>query len=182
MDDNNESNYVEKCSVEGVKPAMAEGAYPIIQVEKPNKYYAHLLSIDYAGAVSEFTAVAQYTNHEMRLTNKYCEIARTVLAISKTEMMHLQMLGELIVLLGEHLTYNVHYNKKKHPWTSKYVYYKTTPEQMILADIEAEKQAIKQYKEHMNLIGDQYINKVIERIIKDEENHILLFNECLNSL
>ena len=45
---------------------------------------------------------------------------------------------------------------------------------MIRADIEAEKDAIGQYKRHIKMIGDDYVNAVLERIIKDEEYHIMI--------
>ena len=40
---------------------------------------------------------------------------------------------------------------------------------MLLADIESEKGAIYQYRMHMRMIKDNYINAVLARIIKDEE-------------
>ena len=46
--------------------------------------------------------------------------------------------------------------------------------QMIRADIEAEKDAISQYKMHIKMINDDCVNAVLARIIKDEEYHIML--------
>lgn len=37
--------------------------YPEIKVLKPNLYYANLLIDDYAGVISEFTAISQYLYH-----------------------------------------------------------------------------------------------------------------------
>ena len=45
---------------------------------------------------------------------------------------------------------------------------------MIRADIEAERDAVNQYRMHINVIKDDCVNEVLERIIKDEEYHIML--------
>jgi bacterioferritin len=41
--------------------------YPEIKVMEPNKYYATLLLEDYAGMISELTAVNQYSYHSFML-------------------------------------------------------------------------------------------------------------------
>ena len=67
-------------------------------------------------------------------------------------------------------------------WTPEYL---TIPEhagKMILADIEAEKGAINQYRMHMNMIKDPYINAVLARIIKDEEYHIMILQVLLKEV
>jgi len=50
---------------------------------------------------------------------------------------------------------------------------------MILADIEAEKAAINQYRMHIKVIKDECVNAVLERIIKDEEYHIMVLQALL---
>ena len=43
----------------------------------------------------------------------------------------------------------------------------------------AKKEAIHQYRMHMNMIGDNYVNDVLARIIKDEEYHIMLLKAMM---
>lgn len=43
-----------------------------------------------------------------------------------------------------------------------------------MADIEAEREAINQYKMHIKMINDDCVNAVLARIIKDEEYHIMI--------
>ena len=53
----------------------------------------------------------------------------------------------------------------------------TIPEnidKMLTADIEAEKDAIRQYEMHIKMIDDDCVNAVLRRIILDEEYHIML--------
>ena len=88
------------CDFMGIRPIMADLPYPQIQVKERNQSYANLLSIDYCGAVSELSAITQYINNENRLSHENCGVAKTILGIGMAEMIHLQKLGELIVLLG----------------------------------------------------------------------------------
>ena len=45
---------------------------------------------------------------------------------------------------------------------------------MLTADIEAEKDAVRQYEMHIKMIDDDCVNAVLRRIILDEEYHIML--------
>ena len=152
---------VNNCSFEGLRPFMADLPYPPIQVREKNPSYANLLSIDYCGSVSELSAITQYINNENRLSCEKCPMARTLLGIAMAEMMHLQKLGELIVLPE----------------------YLDIPEQvkgMLVADIEAERAAINQYEVHMKMIKDDCVNAVLARIIEDEQYHIMLLRSLMN--
>ncbi len=168
------------CSFAGIRPAMADLPYPPTQVSGKNPAYAALLSIDYCGPISELSAVTQYINNENRLSCEHCSLAKTILGIAIAEMMHLQKLGELINLLGGNVDYAARQqNGRQRLWTPEYL---TLPEQagkMIAADIEAERETIKQYQMHMKMIRDNHVNAVLARMIKDEEYHIMLLNALL---
>lgn len=63
--------------------------------------------------------------------------------------------------------------------------YITIPEEgrkMLLADIEAEKAAINQYRMHISMIKDNHVNTVLARIIKDEKYHIMLLETLLKEI
>ena len=168
---------VSNCNFMDVRPAMASLAYPPIKAECKNPNYASLLKIDYCGAVSEMSAITQYINNENRLSLKMCQTAKTILGIAMAEMMHLQKLGEMICLLGGNIDYVARMNNgRQNMWTPKYLSIPQNLNEMIKADIEAEKAAINQYMAHINMINDQYINAVLSRIIVDEEYHIMLLN------
>lgn len=171
------------CSFAGIRPVMVDLPYPPIQVKERNRAYANLLSVDYCGAVSEMSAITQYINNENRLSCEKCPMAKTILGIAMAEMMHLQKLGELIFLLGGQVDFVAkQQNGRQRMWTPEYL---TTPEnagKMILADIDAEKGAISQYRMHMNMIKDSYINAILARIIKDEEYHIMILQVLLREV
>lgn len=168
------------CSFSGIKPIMADLPYPPLQVREQNRGYADLLGVDYCGAVSELSAIAQYINNENRLSCSKCPAARTILGLAMAEMMHLQKLGELIVLLGGNIDFAARQRDgRQRLWTPEYL---TIPEhtvKMLRADIEAEQAAINQYEQHIRRINDDCVRAVLKRIIRDEEYHIMILDALL---
>ena len=171
------------CNFAGIRPAMADLPYPSIQVWGRNQAYANLLTIDYCGQTSELSAITQYINNENRLSYENCSVARTLLSIAMAEMMHLQKLGEMIVLLGGNVNYTAkHRNGAKRMWSPEYLTIPENAVKMIQADIAAEKDAIEQYRMHIKMIQDDCVGAVLARIIKDEEYHIMLLRNLLEDL
>lgn len=116
------------------------------------------------------SAITQYINHENRLSAEKCPLAKTILGIAMAEMMHLQKLGELIFLLGGMINFTAKLqNGRQKMWTLAYLDIPGNIRNMILVDIEAEKAAIRQYKQHTKVINDDSIKMVLVRIIQDEE-------------
>lgn len=181
--ENKGNTLVNDCNFMGIKPIMMDLPYPAIQVRGRNPAYANLLSIDYCGAVSEMSAITQYINNENRLSCEKCPVAKTLLGIAMAEMMHLQKLGELIVLLGGNINFVAKYrNGGAKMWTPEYLQIPENLKNMLLADIEAEKAAIAQYEAHIKMIKDDCVTAVLARIIRDEEYHIMLLRTMLQSL
>lgn len=171
------------CSFAGVKPIMVDLPYPPLRVKGKNCDYAQLLKVDYCGAVSEMSAITQYINNENRLFLERCSMAKTLLGIAMAEMMHLQKLGELIVLLGGNISFVAKYrNGGAKMWTPEYLKIPENLKGMLLSDIEAEKGAIAQYEAHMRMMKDDCVNAVLARIIKDEEYHIMLLHALMQSI
>lgn len=166
------------CSLQGVKPIMVDLPYPPIQVRERNRQYADLLMIDYCGSVSELSAILQYINNENRMSGKQCSLVRTILGIAMAEMMHLQKLAELIQLLGGYVCFEA--KRPNGLWSPSCLTLPDCIPHMLQADIDAEKAAIRQYKEHINAIRDECVNAVLRRIIQDEEYHIMILHALLN--
>ena len=98
-------------------------------------------------------------------------------------MMHLQKLGELIFLLGGNIDFTVRQqNGRQKMWTPEYLNIPGNIRSMLLADVEAEKGAINQYRMHMKMIKDDYVNAVLARIVKDEEYHIMILQALMQEL
>ena len=179
----NRNLFTNSCSFANVKPIMIELPYPPIQVKEKNPTYANLLSIDYCGSVSELSAITQYINNENRLSGEKCSLAKTILGIAMAEMIHLQKLGELIFLLGGCLDFTAKtQNGRPKMWTPQYLTIPEKPREMLIADIESEKEAIHQYKMHMGMICDNFVNAVLARIVRDEEYHIIILQALMDEL
>lgn len=171
------------CAMAGIKPAMLELPYPLIQVRCRNRDYAELLKVDYCGAVSELSAITQYINNQNRMACEKCSFAKMILAIAMAEMMHLQKLGELIDLLGGEVDYSaMQPSGKQKLWTPAFLTLSGNIRKMLCAGIESEKGAIMQYRNHISMIKDDCVNAVLLRIIKDEEYHILLLQALMEEL
>ena len=181
--ENNAKKIVSDCNFSGIRPAMMDLPYPPIQVREKNRDYADLLSIDYCGMVSELSAITQYINNENRMFCENCSMARTILGIAMAEMMHLQKLGELIHLLGGKVCFvSRQPGGRQWMWSPQCL---TLPEkvgEMLQADLESEQAAISQYNMHIRMIKDDYVNAVLERIIQDEQYHIMLLRSMLDSM
>lgn len=149
--------------------------YPEIKIERQNTKYAQLLMEDYAGVISEMTAINLYTYQNILNKKNYSELSEMLHDISITEMRHLQILGELINLLGLYPTFQSVNNGLLCSWDSSYINYNTDIKEMLLIDIKSEEEAIAQYRLHQSIIDDKYIKEIIERIILDEQQHIKCF-------
>ncbi|MCM1386187.1 MAG: hypothetical protein NC231_02580 [Bacillus sp. (in: Bacteria)] len=163
------------CDFSGIKPVMLDLPYPPLEVSERNLSYADLLSVDYCGAVSELSAIAQYINNENRLSCEKCSIAKTLLGMAICEMMHLQKLGELISLLGGNIGFTAAgRNGRPVMWSPASLNIPSECSKMLEADMESEISTINQYEMHISWIRDEHINAVLRRIIQDEEYHIMI--------
>ncbi len=152
--------------------------YPEVRVEGPNPFYARLLLEDFAGVVSENTAINQYLYHHLTLKD-YPDVAELEECIAIVEMHHYEILGELILLLGEEPRIGVLEDSTFRYWSGSYVYYGKGICDRLAADIAAEMAAIRNYTLHREMIHDRYVSEILTRIIQDEEYHLKLFREKL---
>ena len=156
--------------------------YPKVEVEGKNVEYAKLLLDDYAGIVSEETAVNQYIYQHFDKFNTDEVFSKTLSKIAMVEMKHLELLGKTIKLLGVDPKFKVpdkSYNCLTY-WSSSFVCYNTSIVDMLKNDIRLEEKTIEIYKNHISLINDQFIKRLLYRIIEDEEKHIECFNMLLD--
>ncbi len=157
-------------------------AYPPVKTQGRNLRYAAILSDDYAGTVSEMTAVTQYFYQHLIIEDSNEQLAAALECISIVEMHHLDMIGKLITDFGGDPQFRVMNRKNKAFWSGRYPLYLKNPQRFIKADIQSEQQAIRNYRLNISQIDDIYVKKVLERIILDEENHIKIFESFLNRM
>lgn len=158
---------------------MKREHYPIPQVEQPNLEYAYLLEQDYAGPVSEDTAIHLYLYQHMVDEGLFPEFSEALHDIMITEMYHLELLGETIRLLGKEPRYQTTDPITGSPkyWNASYVNYTTQLKEMLTTDIISEETAIRNYEAHREIIHDKYIKELLTRIIQDEQEHLTIFKK-----
>ncbi len=150
--------------------------YPTVaKASDPNT--VRMLKEDYAGAVSEMTAVSQYIYQNILSTDNE-SFANAILQIGIVEMSHLGMLGDAILALGGNPTFG----NGSIFWNGKLVNYARTLPEMLRADIEAETQAIANYRRHAAATTNPSVRALLTRIIKDEQLHLRFFRETLRGL
>jgi bacterioferritin len=151
--------------------------YPNIEVSGENVDYAVYLLNDYAGLLSELTAITSYSFLNLILDDEYQEIKDTYLGIAIVEMRHLHMLGEMIKKLGVLPRYYARETNQITMWNSNYVSGETDMKTTLLNSIKNEEAGIVQYQKRIELIDDENIKVVLARIVLDEEVHVSLLQD-----
>lgn len=153
--------------------------YPPVRVLKANPQYACLLQDDYAGVVSEFTAISQYLYHHFFFKKINPELGELLEQVSIVEMYHMELLAETIIALGGNPQIIGSFSTGGNFWNGSFIYYGSQLCDQLKADIDAEYKAIEEYYKHIQMIDDPYVKAILQRIIADEQVHIRLFNHAL---
>jgi len=107
----------------------------------------------------EHGAIIQYLNHAYGIGEG--EMACEIEAFARDEMRHLDWLAETIVELGGMLSLERGTMRMGGALVTDW----------MKNDVRLEEGAIVQYKEHINLIDDAKIKRLLQRILSDEEAH-----------
>lgn len=146
--------------------------YPRMEDVKADYNFGRRLYNSYSGTYGELTAIVQYSYEDISNTQNG-DLRKVLMRIAMDEMKHFKILGELLVELG-FIPYCM--GSRNNKWCSDNVRYKfKSVKEMLEYNIETEKIAIKEYKQLIELTNCKCIKSIIERIIKDEENHIRIF-------
>ncbi len=115
-----------------------------------------LLNEDLEG---EHGAIIQYLTHAYAMGEG--ELACEIEALAREEMRHLDWLAETIVELG---------GKPSMKRGKMRIEAKSVPDWMK-NNVLLEEDAITMYKEHIKVIGDRKLKRLLKRILSDEESH-----------
>lgn len=159
--------------VEAILKEVGEVPYPSIPYVDKNTGYAQMLYEDFAGNMGELSAICQYIFEHLSLLDE--EIAKIMLAVSKVEMHHLDLIGELIRRLGKK---PIFMSEMGCLWNAGWVKYNfKTIHEMMLFNIETEKIAIQGYEKAKKYTRNRSIIHLLDRIILDEQSHIKIFSK-----
>ena len=150
--------------------------YPKLEITKYNLYDANLIFPSYSGKAGEFTALNTYAYQHYVLGTS--EISTTLIDIGIAEMGHHELLGKALKLLGA----NPMIGDGRYFWNGSFINYQTDLKSMIKADIEGEKNAIREYENCVKHLKTQALKSLIERILIDEELHLDTLEKIFASL
>lgn len=148
--------------------------YPTIEIKEKNIIYAKMIKKCYCGLNSELTLSNQYFFQKFSLNSYLKDIFTKIL---KVELDHLNILGDLIVALGEYPSFYIEKKDKSYNWNVKFINKDTSLKNILLNNIKQEEILIKEYRNICNIIEDENIITILNRIILDEELHIKILKE-----
>jgi len=161
------------------RPCAVNAPYPDTSNACPCESDAALLSFDYAGRVSELTAITGYLFREHMTPGTCADVAAAFEQIAVVEMCHLDLLGATIAALGACPVYAAGCGQRRMPWNAAFVDYSTDLCTMLRRSIAEERDAIAQYRAHIPRLCQPCVRALIERIILDEELHVRVFCDLL---
>jgi len=160
---------------------QATGAYPPARVQGPNHVYAEMMLCNIGAANSEMTAVAFYRYANLMSQQADKDVANLFHKVSIVEMHHLDLFGELALLLGAEPRLWYCRNNRREYWSPRHVNYAhCSVADLVRNALEDEKSAIRLYECQIARIADPYITAVLQRVIEDEREHVKLWEEVLN--
>lgn len=160
-----------------MKMLIVDLPYP--KVDNTNDLYsAEVISHAYATLQGELSATLQYVFQHFQFDQIDSEDAETLMEISLAEMKHFELLGESILALGGQPTY-VQFPGSKVWYNTSTVSQSTTPQKMLMDDIVGEMGAIECYQKMLQVLKNEQVSALIERIILDEQLHLLTLKKLL---
>lgn len=147
--------------------------YPSLEGIGENPHDLNLIFNDYAGRISEFSAITQYVYHQLAALEEGREaVGRTLLAIAQVEMRHLNILGKLVGQLGGDPRFFYREDGCTRPWNGSIIDRCKQLERMLDRDILLEQQTIDSYRWQGTQVCQPQIAVILNRLILDEEIHI----------
>lgn len=148
--------------------------YPNIEIKEKNMEYAKMIKKCYCGLNSELTLLNQYFFQKFLLNSYLKDIFTKIL---KVELEHLNILGEVLVALGEDPSFYIQKKDKNYNWNIKFINKDTSLKNILINNIKNEENLIKEYRNICKIIEDENIITILNRIILDEELHIKILKE-----
>ncbi len=131
------------------------------------------------GKMGELNASCKYVYQSVIANIPTPEIADILEEIGIVEMMHLEMLMDAIVEFGGKPKYE---DAQGNYFTTAGLDYGVKLKDMLANNIATEQRAVKNYEEAIMRVKNDSLKNLFKRIIKDEERHIQIFKNLLNTV
>ena len=161
---------------------LSQEAYPRVCVQGSNRTWSNLLSRVYAGPSSELTKLLRYEYQSLILEQDYPLVGQELREMSRNDMEHLDLVGQLIVLLGGDPIFGVIARQGVNWWRGGLIPRNQTARQALTYDIRAQEEAIRTYRQLMLLISDPNIDALLRRILADEQCQLQVLRSLLSTL
>jgi bacterioferritin len=158
----------------------AEGPYPEVRAGEKNWRYGQAMLSNVGGGTSEMSAVARYIHSGFVQAGRR-EVADCFRHIAMVEMHHLDIFGQLAHQLGEDPRLWAPFRGGRRYWTPEYLRYPRPLEAILRQTMEEEQTAVRKYSQQALWIRDENVVANLRRIIADEEVHIQVLTELLDS-
>ena len=154
--------------------------YPEMTDIKENPQYASLMLSNLAGLYSEMNAVSLYFYNLVILKDVWPELSVAMEKISIVEMHHLDIFAHLAYHLGaDPRLWDCQQGCLEY-WSPGYNVYPSHLKSLLENAIIQEQNTIAIYQQQIACIKERTIQKILHRIIEDEELHIQIFEYFLN--
>lgn len=155
------------------KPLITPTPFPTAAGLSPDAYSLRILSPAYASPTGELNAVLQYVYHSFFFRNEgHASIAETLRSIAIAEMLHLNLLGEVILALGASPVFCQFPPSGYNFYSAKYVAYSSSLVHMLEDDIRAERRSIALYTKMLKCLTNGQVRAVVSRLLEDEKLHL----------
>lgn len=152
--------------------------YPALQVEGKNLRYARAMLGNAAGVHSELSTVSTYVYSQLMAEGEPA-VAEAFHRISVMEMHHLYIFTRLAQLLGEQPRMWSWQNGRRLWWTPAWNRYPQGRTALLQNALRGERETIARYRRQTMWIEDGGVLANLERIIRDEEEHVRQFAQLL---
>ena len=161
-----------------MKPLICDLPYPSTDTLTKDVRSGQIISFAYATLRGELTATLQYVYHHFYFDEIEKTDAEMLMAIAKAEMIHIDILGTAMLKLGVSPKY-VQVPCTNNFFNTSTVSQSTTPQKMLMDDIQGEMNAIADYEKMLFILKNEQVEAIIQRIILDEQLHLEKLKEML---
>lgn len=155
---------------------QAASPYPTPRNVRPDPQLMAKLMEGYSGEASELTTSLLYAYQSVKCNNKYAKISESIRGIFYVETLHMEMLGNCIIKLGGDPQYILKLRERSINWQSSFVTYENSPAQMLISNVQSEKNTAAFYEETSKSTNQPDIAKLLTRIAEDERLHVQIFS------
>lgn len=160
-------------------PVADPSPYPPIRVQGASPVCVRAMLTNLGGPASEMTAIAQYIYNSTVLSSTCPKAAEYFHKIAVVEMHHLSIFAELTLLLGGDPRLWSYSGGRTAYWSPAVLTYSREPSVLLNRAVISENHTITEYRRLSEELPDPYIKAMMERLILDEEQHVLIFQKLL---